>query len=77
MDVLCGLVFFILRKFYKAHRYVPEIGMWNGAKTKSMFLFLYPFWGQKLGHDGNGERSNLRRMSVWRRKTHTKGKAIT
>lgn len=28
-----------------------------------MFLFLYPFWGQKLGHDGNGERSNIRRMS--------------
>lgn len=38
-------------------------GNWNGAKTKSMFLFLYPFWGQKLGHDGNGERSNIRRMS--------------
>lgn len=43
MDVLCGLVFFILRKFYKAHRYVPEIGMWNGAKTKSMFLFCTHF----------------------------------
>lgn len=49
------------------------IGMehWNGAKTKSMFLFLYPFWGQKLGHDGNGERSNIRRMSgVETKNTH-------
>lgn len=47
------------------------IGMWNGAKTKSMFLFLYPFWGQKKEHDGNGERSNIRRMSgVETKNTH-------
>lgn len=48
MDVLCGLVFFILRKFYKAHKYVPWKLEWSKTSVFGPF-FCTHFWVQKDG----------------------------
>lgn len=75
MDVLCGLVFFILRKFYKAHGYVPEIGM---EQRLSLCSFFCTHFGDKNWDMTETEKGVISgECLVLRRKNHTEGKAIT